>query len=337
LPAARTLLPDAATLRLAGELLRTGELVAFPTETVYGLGADASDPAAVARIFAAKGRPVDNPLIVHLADAGELSRVAATITPLARSLAAAYWPGPLTLVLDARPEVPRVTTGGLDTVAVRVPGHPVATAVLGAAGIPVAAPSANRSGRPSPTTAAHVAADLGADVALIVDGGACPIGVESTVVDARGSRPVVLREGSVTREDLGLPPDGAVGGDVAASPGTRYRHYAPACAVVVASSGDVARHLEELVARSAGRVGVLATAATAAAAPSGVVEVATFRDAVDLARTLYDGLRTAEDAGVDVLVVEAVAEAGVGRAVMDRLRRAAASTPIPPDSAGATL
>jgi L-threonylcarbamoyladenylate synthase len=326
LPAARTLLPDAATLRLAGELLRTGELVAFPTETVYGLGADASDPAAVARIFAAKGRPVDNPLIVHLADAGELSRVAATITPLARSLAAAYWPGPLTLVLDARPEVPRVTTGGLDTVAVRVPGHPVATAVLGAAGIPVAAPSANRSGRPSPTTAAHVAADLGTEVALIVDGGACPIGVESTVVDARGSRPVVLREGSVTREDLGLPPGDVADGDVTASPGTRYRHYAPACAVVVASSGDVARHLEELVARSAGRVGVLATAATAAAAPSGVVEVATFRDAVDLARTLYDGLRAAEDAGVDVLVVEAVAEVGVGRAVMDRLRRAAAST-----------
>jgi L-threonylcarbamoyladenylate synthase len=326
LPAARTLLPDAATLRLAGELLRTGELVAFPTETVYGLGADASDPAAVARIFAAKGRPVDNPLIVHLADAGELSRVAATITPLARSLAAAYWPGPLTLVLDARPEVPRVTTGGLDTVAVRVPGHPVATAVLGAAGIPVAAPSANRSGRPSPTTAAHVAADLGADVALIVDGGACPIGVESTVVDARGTGPVVLREGSVTREDLGLPPHDVADGDVAASPGTRYRHYAPACAVVVACPGDVADRLDELVGREAARVGLLATPRTAASAPAGVVEVATFRDAVDLARTLYDGLRAAEDAGVDVLVVESVAEVGVGRAVMDRLRRAAAST-----------
>jgi L-threonylcarbamoyladenylate synthase len=326
LPAARTLLPDPATLRLAGELLRAGELVAFPTETVYGLGADAYDPAAVTRIFAAKGRPADNPLIVHLGDAEELARVVATITPLARSLAATYWPGPLTVVLDARPEVPRVTTGGLETVAVRVPGHPVATAVLDAAGIPVAAPSANRSGRPSPTTAVHVAADLGTEVTLIVDGGACPIGVESTVVDARGSRPVVLREGSVTREDLGLLPDDVGAGDASASPGTRYRHYAPACAVVVASPGDVADRLDELVGRSARRVGLLATPRTAAGAPAGVVEVATFGDAVDLARTLYDGLRAAEDAGVDVLVVEAVAEVGVGRAVMDRLRRAATST-----------
>jgi L-threonylcarbamoyladenylate synthase len=331
LPTARTLRPDAAGLAVAGELLRAGELVAFATETVYGLGADAFDPAAVARIFMAKGRPADNPLIVHLGAADELARVAATTTPLARTLAATFWPGPLTLVLDARPEVPRVTTGGLDTVAVRVPGHPVATAVLHAAGIPVAAPSANRSGRPSPTSAAHVAADLGTDVALIVDGGACPIGVESTVVDVRGSRPVVLREGSVTREDLDLPPEDLVVGDVAASPGTRYRHYAPACAVVVAARGEVERRVRDLSERGVGRIGVLATAgATAratAAAPAEVLELAPFRDAVDLARTLYDGLRAAEEAGVDVLVVEAVDEVGVGRAVMDRLRRSAASEP----------
>jgi L-threonylcarbamoyladenylate synthase len=314
---------------MAGELLRAGQLVAFATETVYGLGADACDPAAVARVFAAKGRPADNPLIVHLGAADELSRVAATITPLARTLAATFWPGPLTLVVEARPDVPRVTTGGLGTVAVRVPGHPVATAVLAAAGIPVAAPSANRSGRPSPTTAAHVAADLGPEVALIIDGGACPIGVESTVVDARGTRPVVLREGSVTREDLGLPPDDAPGGDVTASPGTRYRHYAPSCAVVVASPGEVAHRVDELAERATGRIGVFASAGVPTGAPAGVVEVATFRDAVDLARTLYDGLRAAEDAGVDVLVVEAVAEVGVGRAVMDRLRRSAASTPTP--------
>jgi L-threonylcarbamoyladenylate synthase len=331
LPTAPTLLPDDDALRVAGELLRAGELVAFATETVYGLGADACDPAAVARIFAAKGRPADNPLIVHLAAADELARVVGRVTPLARSLAATFWPGPLTLVLEARPDVPRVTTGGLDTVAVRVPGHPVATAVLEAAGIPVAAPSANRSGRPSPTSAAHVAADLGTEVALIVDGGACPIGVESTVVDARGARPVVLREGSVTREDLGLAPGEVVVGDVAASPGTRYRHYAPACTVVVAPPGHAVHRARELAERGTGRIGSFATVA----APAGVLEVATFRDAVDLARTLYDGLRAAEDAGVDVLVVEAVAEEGVGRAVMDRLRRAAASTaPRSPRGAG---
>jgi L-threonylcarbamoyladenylate synthase len=324
LPTAHTLLPDDDALRVAGELLRAGELVAFATETVYGLGADACAPAAVTRIFAAKGRPADNPLIVHLAAADELARVVGRVTPLARSLAATFWPGPLTLVLEARPDVPRVTTGGLDTVAVRVPGHPVATAVLEAAGIPVAAPSANRSGRPSPTSAAHVAADLGTQVALIVDGGACPIGVESTVVDARGTRPVVLREGSVTREDLGLAPGEVVVGDVAASPGTRYRHYAPACTVVVAPPGEAVHRARELAERGMGRIGLLAT--VAAPAPAGILEVATFRDTVDLARTLYDGLRAAEDADVDVLVVEAVAEDGVGRAVMDRLRRAAAST-----------
>lgn len=341
MPPARTLRPDADALRAAGELLRAGQLVAFPTETVYGLGADAADPTAIARIFAAKGRPADNPLIVHLAHADELDRVVGTVTPLARTLAATYWPGPLTLVLAARPDVPRVTTGGLDTVAVRVPGHPVATAVLEAAGVPVAAPSANRSGRPSPTTAAHVAADLGAEVALIVDGGACPIGVESTVVDARGPRPIVLREGSVTREDLGVAGDDAVAGDPTASPGTRYRHYAPACEVVLAAPGQLPRVLADLVPRTTGRVGTMATVGALGGAgvgeTDGVVEVATFHDAVDLARTLYDGLRAAELAGLEVLVVEAVEEVGVGRAVMDRLRRASAgSTASAPPEPGSS-
>jgi L-threonylcarbamoyladenylate synthase len=318
LPTARTVPPDEAGLRAAGELLRAGALVAFATETVYGLGAHALDAGAVHRVFLAKGRPPDNPLIVHLAAASELERVVARVTPLARELAATCWPGPLTLVLDARAEVPRVTTGGLDTVAVRVPGHPVATAVLAAAGVPVAAPSANRSGRPSPTTAAHVARDLGTEVELIVDGGACPIGVESTVVDARGARPVVLREGSITREDLGLDGDEPTPGSLAASPGTRYRHYAPSCAVVLAPPGSVGRTVHELLAEGH-RVGTLATGP----ARDDSIEVGRFADAVDLARHLYQGLREAEDLGIDVLVVEGVEEVGVGRAVMDRLRRAA--------------
>jgi L-threonylcarbamoyladenylate synthase len=319
--------PDPDGLRTAGALLRGGGLVAFATETVYGLGAHALDPAAVARVFAAKGRPADNPLIVHLAATEELERVVADVTPLARELAEAFWPGPLTLVLEARATVPAITTGGLRTVAVRVPGHPVASAVLEAAAVPVAAPSANRSGRPSPTTAAHVAADLGTEVALIVDGGACPIGVESTVVDARGERPLVLREGSVTREDLGLDRAitlGAAGGTTAgvpASPGTRYRHYAPACRVELAAAGTATAAAEVLRDRGL-RVGLVATTA----APVGVTEVARYLDAVELARHLYTALRDAESAGVEVLVVESVEPVGVGRAVMDRLGRAADAT-----------
>ncbi len=304
----------------AAAILADGGLVAFPTETVYGLGADALDAEAVSRIFVAKGRPADNPLIVHLADADELERVVAEVTPLARELAARFWPGPLTLVLDARDDVPAETTGGLGTVAIRVPDHPVALGLIRRAGVPVAAPSANRSGRPSPTTAAHVLHDLGDVVDAVVDGGACQHGVESTVVDARGAVPVVLREGSITREALGLGEATATPDELAASPGTRYRHYAPRCRVLVADPGTAADLAGELAGDGV-RVGLVATAA----APAGVVEVARFTDAAALARLLYGALRSAEDAGVDVVVVEAVPATGVGRAVMDRLRRAAAS------------
>ncbi len=316
------LAPTDDGLAVAGRLLRDGRLVAFPTETVYGLGADATDEAAVDRIFATKGRPGDNPLIVHVAAADRLADVAASVTPLAARLAARFWPGPLTLVLDARPDLPRRTTGGLDSVAVRVPAHPVARALIAAAGVPVAAPSANRSGRPSPTTAAHVVADLGGRVDAVVDGGRCEVGVESTVVDARGDRPVVLREGAVTREHLAAAMAGdvrdAVGGDLAASPGTRHRHYQPSCRVEVAAPGE-ALAIAAGFATAGVRVGIVATDP----APAGVVEIARFDDAGDLASMLYGALRDAEDRDVDVLVVEGVPEHGIGRAVMDRLRRAA--------------
>lgn len=313
------LAPDREGLALAADALRAGQLVAFPTETVYGLGAAALDPAAVARIFAAKGRPADNPLIVHLAADDALDRVVARVTPLARRLAAAFWPGPLTLVLDAAPTVPQITTGGLGTVAVRVPDHPVATALLVAADVPVAAPSANRSGRPSPTTAAHVVADLGPEVEVVLDGGACPVGVESTVVDARGDRPVVLREGTITREHLGLGSvSEAAPAAMAASPGTRFRHYAPSCAIELVPAGAGPARAATLAGTGV-RVGLVGTSA----APPGVVAIATVRDVTELAQRLYAALRGAEDAGIDVLVVESVAEVGLGRAVMDRLRRAA--------------
>lgn len=314
----RLLPPTDDGLAAAGELLRAGGLVAFPTETVYGLGAHALDAAAVRRVFEAKGRPVDNPLIVHLAGPERLGELAAEVTPLAARLAEVFWPGPLTLVLDARGAVPRVTTGGLDTVAVRVPDHPVALALLEEAEVPVAAPSANRSGRPSPTTPGHVLADLGGRIDAVVDGGSTVIGVESTVVDARGTTPVVLREGAVTREALGLDAE-AAGGDPERSPGTRHHHYRPACQVEVAPPGGAAARAAEL-AQAGHRVGLLATVP----APDGVTELGRFDDAGGLAAMLYAALRHAEDTGLEVVVAEGVAEHGIGRAVMDRLRRASA-------------
>lgn len=310
--------PDDAVIARAGAALRAGRLVAFPTETVYGLGANARDAAAVRRVFAAKGRPPDNPLIVHLASTDALPTVAAHVTPLARDLAARFWPGPLTLVLPASGSLPPETTGGRDSVAVRVPDHPVALALLRAAQVPVAAPSANTSGRPSPTKAAHVRADLGHTIDLLLDGGPCPLGVESTVVDARGTVPVVLREGGVSREALGLPTAATASG-AAASPGTRYRHYTPACAVEVAPCGRGPATAAAQAVRGR-RVGLVAPQP----APPGVVQIARPQDAAALAHVLYAALRDAEARGLDVLVVEAVQERGVGRAVMDRLRRAAA-------------
>ncbi|MFN8620324.1 MAG: L-threonylcarbamoyladenylate synthase [Chloroflexota bacterium] len=315
-----------AELAEAAAVLRAGGLVAFPTETVYGLGANALDPGAVARIFAAKGRPADNPVIVHAPDAATAWRVTTGPTPLALRLADAFWPGPLTLVLQAADELPRAATAGLPSVAVRVPDHPVALALLRVAGVPVAAPSANRSGRPSPTTAAHVLADLGEVVDVVVDGGPCRVGVESTVVDARGDVPVVLREGGITREQLlAAAGVGAVEGatraeDLAASPGTRHRHYAPTCRVVIAEAGAAEAVAERLAADPVRRVGIVVRGGGAA---TGVQEIARYADAADLAEQLYGALRAAEAAGVTDLVVEAVAETGIGRAVMDRLRRAA--------------
>lgn len=310
--------PSGEALAEAAAALRAGLLVAFPTETVYGLGADARSAAAVERIFAAKGRPSDNPLIVHVDSLAAAEQVTAWVTPLAEKLAARWWPGPLTLVLEADPSLPAVTTGGLATVAVRVPEHPVALALLRAAGVPVAAPSANRSGRPSPTTAQHVLDDLDGGVDLVIDGGESRVGVESTVVDARGDVPIVLREGAVTREDLGVVAQQQVG-DRRASPGTRYRHYSPSCQVELVALGDgVARALA--IAGDGRTVGLIGFTA----APAPVVSLATVVDAADLARRLYRALRAGEKAGVDVVVVEAVAETGMGRAVMDRLRRAAA-------------
>jgi L-threonylcarbamoyladenylate synthase len=301
---ARLLRADADGLAAAVAALDAGRLIGLPTETVYGLAGDAFVPDTVAAIFAAKARPADNPLIVHLAAADQLARVSDEVTPLARALAAAHWPGPLTLVVTAAASVPAITRAGLSTVAVRVPDHPVATAVLQRCRSPLAAPSANRSGRPSPTTAQDVLGEFGRELALVLDGGPCVVGVESTVVDARGSRPVVLREGGVTREQLGVAGEEAAG-ELQRSPGTRYRHYAPRCRVRIASAGQLDVEVARAVTAGA-HLGVLVHRDRADQVPAPVTVIDAFTDAPDLARRLYTAFRAAERAGVELLVVEAV-------------------------------
>lgn len=274
--------PDEQQLLTAGLALRRGELVAFPTETVYGLGADAMNPAAVARIFQVKGRPPDNPLIVHSADISGLEPLVKSLTPLARQLLLHFAPGPLTLVLPRSAHVPAIVTAGLDTVAVRIPDHPVARSLLRLAGVAAAAPSANRSGRPSPTQAWHVLEDFDGQIPFVIDGGPCRYGLESTVVDITGDIPVILRPGSITAEAIlqatGVEPAaaGAFCSDVAQehpagkprSPGMKYRHYAPRARVIIADEPldadggcKMAEQVRKCLSRG-DRVGVFACAKT---------------------------------------------------------------------------
>jgi L-threonylcarbamoyladenylate synthase len=292
-------------------VLRAGGLVAFPTETVYGLGADASADAAVRRVFEVKRRPAGHPLIVHMASAAGLDDWARDVPDSARALAAALWPGPLTLIVRKGAPVVLVVTGGRDTVGLRVPAHPLALALLEAFGGAIAAPSANRFGRVSPTTAAHVRADLGADVDVVLDGGPCSVGVESTIVDCTLDTPMVLRHGGVPAEDLervlGRPVERVATGPSRAS-GMLDSHYAPSCIVELVSDTAAAnRRADEL--RDGGRsVDVLDPGP----------------DAGDYARHLYEWLREADDRGLDVLVAVPPPGDGVAAAVRDRLRKAAA-------------
>ncbi len=308
----------------AAALLQVGGLVAFPTETVYGLGASARDPAAVARVFAAKGRPADHPLIVHLGAAGLLEQWARTVPEAARRLAQAFWPGPLTLVLPRRPEVPDAITGGQDSVALRVPAHPVALALLHAAG-PLVAPSANRFGHVSPTTAAHVLDELGGAVDLILDGGPCAVGVESSIVGLLGDAPVLLRPGGVSparlEAVLGRPlalPESAGGPRV---PGALASHYAPATPLEVLPAGMLAARAGEMF-RSGLQVAVL-TLGESAGFPAGSRLEPMPADAPGYARALYATLRRLDAAGYHVLLAEAPPDTADWLAVRDRLARAA--------------
>lgn len=312
--------------------LRAGSLVAIPTETVYGLGADASDPDAVARIFVVKGRPSDHPLIVHLGARARLDDWATDVDDAARRLADAFWPGPLTLLLRRSTRVPDAVTGGRVTVGLRVPDHPLTLELLDRFGGGVAAPSANRFGRVSPTTANHVVADLGAEVEVVLDGGPCRVGVESTIVDLTGPEPVVLREGGVPvellAEVLGSSPSVTHAAEPAdrgaRAPGMLVSHYAPAARVVLTTEHDVTAALVDELDRADGPVGVLAPAVLAGI-PAEVIELEPAGDASEFASVLYDRLRQADRLGLAVLVCIPPAAVGVGAAVVDRLRRAAAA------------
>jgi L-threonylcarbamoyladenylate synthase len=310
----------------AVRILRQGGLVAFPTETVYGLGADAANPDALRRLYAVKGRPRSHPVIVHLAtgSADALAPWANPLTPAARALAEACWPGPVTLVVRRAGGVPVEVTGGSDTVGLRVPDQPVAQELLARFGGGVAAPSANRFGRVSPTTAAHVRADLGTDVDLILDGGPCRVGLESTVVDCTEPDPLILREGALAREDveaiLGrsvpLRTDGS-----RAAPGTLDSHYSPSTRIVLVTDHEIGPRAARLTADGQ-RVGVL-TQHPNPDLPAGVEVLDVPPNIDELAHELYTLLRDADRRHLDVLLAVPPAPVGLGAAVADRLTRAA--------------
>ena len=314
--------PTADDIRRAAQVLRDGGLVAFPTETVYGLGANARDPIAAARIFAAKGRPADHPLIVHIAGADQLPRWAARVPDSAHRLADAFWPGPLAMVLPRRDDVPDAVTGGLDTVALRMPAHPVALALLREFGDGIAAPSANRYGRVSPTRAEHVRAELGGRVDLVLDGGECDVGIESTLVDLSGDHPVLLRPGAIDAAQIaavvGIAPQ-AAGSDAAPAPGRVASHYAPRARVVLATAADAPAQAMRMHADGL-RVGLLSPT------PPDEPHLAWLRwpgDATLRARRLYALLREADALGLDAIVATLPPGDGLSAALRDRLLRAA--------------
>ncbi len=319
---------------LAAETIKKGGLVAFPTETVYGLGANALDAMAAGRIFEAKQRPATDPLIVHLSGVEQMEQVASQISPLALQLAETFWPGPLTLILPKQPLVPEAVTAGLNTVAVRIPSHPVALALIRAANTPVAAPSANRFGRTSPTTARHVWHDLQGRIEIILDGGPTPVGVESTVLDICASPPCILRPGGVTRERLEavigpvtvLASGAALEGSLP-SPGLLSKHYAPRAELVLFMGANALQELLSYVKaeQSAGRrIGALVINADADLLEGeGVLVYHLGADVDSAARSIYAGMRWLDSQGVDVIVCRDLGESGLGLAIRDRLRRAA--------------
>ena len=316
----------------AGELLREGKLVAIPTETVYGLAANALDGSAVAKIFAAKGRPMDNPLIVHIARTEDILPLVGEFPARARALAEAYWPGPMTMILPKADCIPREVSAGLSTVAVRFPSHPAAQAIIRAAGVPLAAPSANSSGKPSPTCAEHVLLDMDGRIDAVLDGGDCGVGVESTVVTLASERPRLLRPGGITPEQLravlgDLEIDPAVTqklaeGQQAISPGMKYKHYAPAAAVTILR-GTRQAYLDYVNAHAQSGVFALCFAEDGPALRVPFVSYGSEEDSASQARLLFDALRLLDERGAKQVFARCPSQEGVGLAVYNRLIRAA--------------
>lgn len=323
----------------AAGILKKGGLVAFPTETVYGLGANGLDEEAAKKIYAAKGRPSDNPLIAHISAPEELESLAAEIPCAAKRLMELYWPGPLTMVFKKKEIVPYGTTGGLDTVAVRMPSDPIARALIRLSGVPVAAPSANRSGRPSPTTADHVWQDMAGRIEMIIDGGPVGIGVESTIVDVTGPVPVILRPGAVTmemiRDALGqVEIDPAIMGPMKEgvrpkAPGMKYRHYAPKArmTLVEGEMEQVVRTINRLAGealKEGERVGIICTDETRSCYPAGMIRSIGIRAREEtVAHNLYAVLREFDDLEADVIFSESFPGDQIGQAIMNRLTKAA--------------
>lgn len=328
-----------AVVQEAAGIWKAGGLVAFPTETVYGLGANALNPQAAEKIYAAKGRPSDNPLILHIANISQVEPLVESVGEKGKWLMEAFWPGPLTLIFPKSESVPYETTGGLDTAAIRMPSHPIARMLLEAVDFPVAAPSANLSGRPSPTAAEHVKEDMNGRIEMIVDGGPVGIGVESTIVDLTGKIPVILRPGYITKEMLEavvgvVKVDPAIMGSMdqklrPKAPGMKYRHYAPKAplTIVEGKPDAVAEAINECIATARQQkkyVGVIATAESAMRYEGGIVKVIGSRnDMESIAHNLYDVLRSFDAEQVDEIYSESFSDEEFGQAVMNRLRKAA--------------
>ncbi len=330
---------DRNKMKDAAEIIAQGGLVAFPTETVYGLGADALHPEASMKIYAAKGRPSDNPLIVHIAKFEDLESIAKEVPEQARKLADAFWPGPLTMIVWKNEKVPYETTGGMDTVAIRMPNHPVALELIRQSGCLIAAPSANTSGKPSPTEAAHVKKDLDGKIPMILDGGAVGIGIESTIIDLTEDTPMILRPGYITQqmledvlgEEVKVDP-GIIASDSLKkpkAPGMKYKHYAPKAdlTLVDGESAKVMDKINELVKeqqQQGKKVGVIATDETANFYQADIVtSIGARADEDAIAQHLYKILRAFDDSEVDVIYSESFATPRIGQAIMNRLLKAA--------------